>query len=289
MSEDTEVKKKKQSLMLLVVGILVGIAILVGAVMAIVNASVDKAVDKVREEYEQAQAEATAAPTVTLPPVATAKPSDELTPTTTPPEASETPPVASVNPDTLGTSPAPTTTHSHVYKTETVAATCEHTGCTIYTCKTCNDSYKSNETEKLAHDLVFKNTIAPTVDAEGYDLYNCKGCNAEVHKNPTSKLPKVCDINNVVTTANQYAKNQGMNVNTDLSLSNANWGTPTVLTFDAVNDGGGENYLKTLVCNQVAAFLVREESFGKSAADLTIRTAIVADTNAETYTIYILY
>ncbi len=65
--------------------------------------------------------------------------------------------------------------HTHDYKaTETVDATCEDEGYTLYVCD-CGDSYQE-DTKKLGHDYKAKEKVEPGCMTEGYTVYKCARC-----------------------------------------------------------------------------------------------------------------
>ena len=78
----------------------------------------------------------------------------------------------------------PATGHSHV--TAITAPTCLEDGYTTYTCH-CGDSYISDETAALGHNMTYEVETAPTLEAEGALAGTCTRCGEKL----TVTLPKL--------------------------------------------------------------------------------------------------
>ena len=65
----------------------------------------------------------------------------------------------------------------HSYKSSVIVPTCTNGGYTTFTCSVCGDSYKSNETPKLGHNMnEFIVTKQPTCSEKGAKVSECSQC-----------------------------------------------------------------------------------------------------------------
>lgn len=116
------------------------------------------------------------------------------TPETTVPTTTAPPPAtAPTQPATVPTEPPETTVpvdtgHTHQYElTETVGATCENFGYSIYTCAGCgkqNIPYEE-QADPLGHTFGDGETVAPTCTEYGCIRYTCTRCGMTEDKNKT--------------------------------------------------------------------------------------------------------
>ena len=66
---------------------------------------------------------------------------------------------------------------AHSYKSSVTASTCTSSGYTTFTCSVCGNSYKSNETPKLGHDMnEFVVTKQPSCSEKGTKVSECSRC-----------------------------------------------------------------------------------------------------------------
>ena len=272
MSQFTPTDKTKK----IVIGVCV--AALVCALAGFgISRAINKAIDK-------AVAEATPPPAT--PGITEVTPTDAPHHTVQPAPDVVTPPESTETPDAT---PRPTP-HAQTYKETTVAATCQHGEYKHFLCSACGDEYDGEDDGKKAdHKLVFVTVVKPPTQAEGYDLYKCAVCGAEVHKNTVAKLPTVYDVAAVMTTGNTYAKSLGMQLNTSLTQNNANWRTPTLVSYESAQANGGQNYLNAKVKEVIDNHFASESSYGYAASEMTVNVLVVADGTNNRYQIFLLY
>lgn len=90
--------------------------------------------------------------------------------------------------------------HGHDFKAAVTAPTCEKMGFTIYTCKNCDLTYKSDYTDVLGHS--YKAVVtAPTCNDKGYTTYTCERCGKSYVDNYTDALGHDWDAGTKITDA----------------------------------------------------------------------------------------
>jgi hypothetical protein len=79
--------------------------------------------------------------------------------------------------------------HTHNFEQKIVAPTIRTQGYTLYTCKICGYSYRSNYTPKTQHTHEYETTvIAATYTSGGYTRHTCKVCGNSYTDNETAAL-----------------------------------------------------------------------------------------------------
>lgn len=125
--------------------------------------------------------------------------------------------------------------HGHNYQKSTMEPTYTSNGYDVYTCKTCNDSYKDNYKDKIPHE--HKNviqTIAATCTSKGYTKVTCSLCNNEITKDETKALGH----DYLVKTISPTAKEKGYDLHTCSRCGNSykdNYTDP-IVTYTEVNE-----------------------------------------------------